>query len=184
VKRVWDVTQVVAPGLWVWPGDKAYDCAWTWRMRDGATCNVGQIALSCHAGTHIDAPYHFAETGATVEKAPLQACIGPCVVVQLAQLAEARGEERVLVKAAGGTPSLEQIEGLAGLRLFGTDGPSVDPMDSRTLDAHHLLWHKGAVILEGLDLGAVPDGRYELIALPLRLAGMDAAPVRAVLREL
>ncbi|MEK7668325.1 MAG: cyclase family protein [Gemmatimonadota bacterium] len=182
--RIWDVTQVVAPGVWVWPGDRAYDCGWTWRMRDGASCNVGQIAMSCHTGTHIDAPYHFAETGATVEKAPLLACLGPCRVLPLERVAEAAGEERVLVRAGGAAPTVAQIGGLPGLRLFGIDGPSVDPMDSRTLDAHHALWHKGAVILEGLDLTAVPDGRYDLIALPLRLAGMDAAPVRALLREL
>jgi arylformamidase len=183
VKRIWDITRVVSPGLWVWPGDRPYERGWTWRMRDGASCNVGQVSMSCHAGTHIDAPYHFAETGATAEKVPLQACMGPCVVLPLAHLAEAAGEVRVLVKADGAVPTVEQVEALSGLRLFGTDGPSVDPMDSKTLDVHHALWHKGAVILEGLDLAAVPDGGYELVALPLRLAGMDAAPVRALLRE-
>lgn len=184
MKRIWDVTQVVAPGIAVWAGDRAYDCGWTWRMQDGASCNVGQFAMSAHTGTHIDAPYHFAQTGATVEKVPLQACVGPAIVVPLARLADAAGAERVLVRSEGGAPTVEAIAALPGLRLFGTDAPSVDPTDSKTLDAHHALWHKGVVILEGLDLSAVPDGRYELIALPLRLAGMDAAPVRALLREL
>jgi arylformamidase len=87
----------------------------------------------------------------------------------------------VLIKANGGAPTAEQIARLAPLRLFGTDFHSVDPLDSKTLDAHHALWKAGAVILEELLLDDVPDGSYELIALPLKLVGMDGAPVRAVL---
>lgn len=182
--RIWDITQPVAPGIWVWPGDRAYEHALTWKMAEGASCNVGQITMSCHTGTHMDAPYHFAERGDTAEWIPLEACVGRCIVVPLARLATAaRRAERVLVKAAGGAPTVAQIERLAGLRLFGTDGPSVDPMDSKTLDAHQALWKKGAVILEGLDLSRVPEGEYELIALPIKLVGMDAAPVRAILIE-
>jgi arylformamidase len=129
----------------------------------------------------MDAPFHFSPNGLTAEAIALDRCIGPCEVLPLASLPTARAE-RVLVKASGGAPTPEQIAALpAGLKLFGTDGPSVDPMDSKTLDAHHALWKRGAVILEGLVLDAVPDGAYELIALPLKLVGMDAAPVRAVL---
>lgn len=184
MKRLWDITRVLAPGMPVWPGDRPVECGWTARLRDGAGANVGHVAMSCHAGTHVDAPYHFAETGATVDKVPLQACVGPAVVVPLARLAEARGEERVLLRAEGGAPTLSDLTALSGLRLLGTDAASVDPADSASLDVHHALWHRGVVILENLDLAAVPDGRYELLALPLRLAGMDAAPVRALLREL
>jgi arylformamidase len=184
MKRIWDITRPLAPGLPAWPGDRPYSRHWTARLEDGAPCNVGEIAMSCHAGTHIDAPFHFAGTGATVDEVPLQACVGPCVVLPLARLAEAAGEERVLLRAGGGAPTAAQVEALPGLRLLGTDGGSVDREDAATLDVHHALWHRGAVILEGLDLDGVSDGRYELIALPLRLAGMDAAPVRALLREL
>ena len=184
MKRIWDVTRPLAPGIPVWPGDRAFTSGWTSRLRDGADCNVGHVALSCHTGTHIDAPYHFAETGATIDKVPLQACVGPCVVLPLGRLAEAASEERVLLRSGGGAPALAALEGLAGLRLLGTDAASVDETDAAPLAVHHALWHRGVVILEGLDLDAVPDGRYELIALPLRLAGMDAAPVRALLREI
>jgi len=182
--RIWDVTRPLAPGTPAWPGDREYTRAWTARLEDGAPCNVGEFAMSCHTGTHVDAPFHLAATGATVDQVPLQACVGPCVVVPLARLAEAAGAERVLVRAGGGAPTLAQVAALPGLRLLGTDGASVDPRDSATLDVHHALWHRGAVILEGLDLSGVPDGRYELIALPLRLVGMDGAPARALLREL
>jgi arylformamidase len=180
VPKIYDVSVPVAPGAWVWPGDRVYERAWTWRIADGATCNVGQITLSCHTGTHIDAPYHFAESGATVEVVPLEACVGPAVVVSLAGLAGARAE-RILLRGGGVAPTAAQIERLGDLKLFGTDAPSVDAMDSKTLDIHHALWRRGTVILEGLDLSAVPDGDYQLIALPLKLAGMDASPVRAIL---
>ena len=178
--RIYDVSRPVAPGMPAWPGDEPYEPGWTTRLADGASCNVGWFRMSCHTGTHVDAPYHFVEAGPTVERLPLDACVGPAVVVPLARLAEIRAE-RVLVRSGGAALPAAAIERLAGLRLLGTDAESVDPADSETLDAHRALWRRGAVILEGLDLSAVPDGAYQLIALPLRLVGMDASPVRAVL---
>jgi arylformamidase len=183
MSRIYDVTRALTPGIWVWPGDREFERSFTWQMAAGASCNVGQVTLSCHTGTHMDAPYHFAPEGHTADRIPLEHCVGPCEVLPLARLAESTAE-RVLVKAAGGVPTVAALEGLRRpLKLFGTDFHSVDPMDSNTLEAHRCLWRMGAVILEELELAAVPDGRYELIALPLKLAGMDAAPVRAVLIE-
>ncbi len=177
----YDISRILAPGAWTWPGDTPFDCALAWRRAAGASVNVGRLTMSLHCGTHIDAPFHFADEGPTSEHVPLEHCIGPCQVLPLERLAEASAE-RVLVRAAGGAPSVDQLASLRGtLKLFGTDHHSVDPMDSVTLDAHHHLWRRGAVILEELDLAGVPDGHYQLLALPLRLAGMDAAPVRAVL---
>ena len=178
--RVYDISLPVAPGMWVWPGDQPYQCGWTSRLADGASVNVGRVAMSCHTGTHVDAPFHVAPGGATVEAIALEACVGPAVVIPLARLADARAE-RVLVRAGGGAPSPGALERLGPLRLFGTDSPSVDPLESRTLEVHHVLSRRGTVILEGLDLSAVPDGEYQLIAVPIRLVGMDAAPVRAIL---
>ncbi len=180
MSRIYDVTRTLVPGIWVWPGDRAYDCSLTWKMAAGESVNVGQVTMSCHTGTHMDAPFHFASSGASAEQIPLDNCIGPCEVLPLARLNGAKAE-RVLVKANGGAPTVAQLGRLEGLKLFGTDFHSVDPMDSKTLEAHRCLWKMGAVILEELDLAAVPDGRYRLIALPLKLGGMDAAPVRAVL---
>lgn len=182
MSRIYDVTRTLVPGIWVWPGDRAYDCSLTWKMAAGESVNVGQVTMSCHTGTHMDAPFHFVESGASAEQIPLENCIGPCEVLPLAQL-EMATSERVLVKANGGAPTMAQLGRLKDLKLFGTDFHSVDPMDSKTLEAHHRLWKMGAVILEELELSAVPDGRYRLIALPLKLGGMDAAPVRALLIE-
>jgi arylformamidase len=181
--RFHDISRPLDPSVWVWPGDTPFDCALSARIADGASVNVGRFTMSCHAGTHMDAPFHFSDSGATSERIPLAHCVGPCEVLPLARLADSTAE-RVLVKAGGQAPSAAEIDALGRhLLLFGTDHHSVDPMDSKTLDAHHALWRMGAVILEELDLSAVPDGRYELIALPLKLVGMDGAPVRAVLVE-
>jgi len=182
VSRIYDISRPLERGAWVWSGDTPFDCGLAWKMSEGNGVNVGRMTMSLHCGTHMDAPFHFAPDGPSSEQIPLARCIGPCEVLPLARLADATAE-RVLVKAYGGTPALDQLERLGTLKLFGTDFHSVDPMDSRTLDVHHHLWKRGAVILEELDLSAVPDGRYGLIALPLRLVGMDAAPVRAVLVE-
>ena len=181
--KIHDISRPVAPGIWVWPGDRAYESSLTWAMAEGASCNVGQFTMSCQTGTHLDAPYHVASEGHRAERIPLAQCIGECEVLPLSRLSESKAE-RVLVRADGGAPRALDLERLGRrLKLFGTDFHSVDPMDSTTLDAHHALWRMGAVILEELDLSGVPDGRYELFALPLKLEGMDAAPVRAVLIE-
>lgn len=180
MSRLYDISRPLAPGAWTWPGDTAFDCGLAWKMADGSSVNVGRFTTSTHCGTHIDAPFHFAPEGPTSGAIPLDACIGPCEVLSIDRLGAATAE-RVLVKAGGRAPLVGELEHLGALRLFGTDWHSVDPVDSKTLDAHHHLWRRGAVILEELDLSSVPDGRYELIALPLRLMDLDAAPVRAVL---
>lgn len=181
--RLFDISRPLAPGAWVWPGDRPYECGLSWKIAFGSSVNVGWVSMSCHTGTHMDAPLHVADGAPGAESIPLDSCVGPCVVLPLRDMGRASGAERILVKAEGGAPAPELIAKMSGLRLFGTDGHSVDPMDSKTLGAHHALWSQGAVILEGLDLSAVPDGEYQLVALPIKLAGMDAAPVRAILIE-
>jgi arylformamidase len=177
--KIYDVTRALHADTWVWPGDRQFSSGSTWRRSDGATVNVAHFTMSCQAGTHIDAPFHFSDSGPKSEEIPLAACVGPCVVISLAELDRAQGE-RLLIKADGAAPTAEQVR-RPNLKLFGTDHVSVDPMDSKTLEAHHALWSVGAVILEGLDLSDVPDGNYQLCALPLKVVGLDGAPVRAIL---
>jgi arylformamidase len=178
--KIYDVTRPLDADAWVWPGDRQFSSGSTWRRADGATVNVAHFTMSCQTGTHIDAPFHFSDDGPKSEDVPLAACVGPCVVVPLAELDRVEAE-RVLIKANGGAPTAAQIRRHPDLKLFGTDHVSVDPMDSKTLDAHHALWSVGAVILEGLDLSEVPAGAYQLCALPLKVVGLDGAPVRAIL---
>ena len=181
MSRIYDISRPLDSSAWVWQGDIPFSSELGWKIADGASVNVGRITMSCHCGTHMDAPFHFNPEGGTSELLDLASGIGPCEVLPIERLGDARAE-RVLVKSGGRAPTVAELGSLGGaLRLFGTDWHSVDPMDSKTLDAHHWLWRKGATILEELDLSAVPDGRYELVALPLKVVGLDAAPVRAVL---
>ncbi len=203
--KYYDITIPLREGLAVWPGDvpvktaayKSYD-------RDGT--NVTRLQLSTHAGTHVDAPRHFGHKG-TVDAMPPGALIGPCRVVTVRARDLIRAEhieradlgrtERVLFKTrnssrAGGTKFHKDFVALSagaaaalvglGVRLVGIDGPSVDPFSHNgPYDAHHTLLGAGIVVLENIDLSKVSAGQYGLICLPMKIAGADGAPARAML---
>ena len=194
-----DISVPVTVGTPEWPGDTPFACGWPWRLRDGASVNLSAFTMSPHVGTHADAPLHVRDGAAGADALPLASFAGVAHVVsfdRLASLGETR-VERLLLRtgrsiAEGRFPaswpvlSLEQVRAFLarGLTVLGVDAPSVDERESKSLDVHHCLFDGGANILENLDLRAVPDGRYELLALPVKLAGLDAAPVRAALRPL
>jgi arylformamidase len=203
--KIYDVSLPLHDGLACWPGDTPYRFQWSWKRSDGASVNVGQASLSVHAGTHADAPYHFDDNGATIDVLPLTAYVGPArvidargqSVIRRAELArfDLTAMSRVLLRTDAWTDHTrfpESIPTIAadvpdwlgkfGVVLLGVDVPSVDAIDSKDLANHHALGHHGIAILESLYLNDVPEGVYELIALPLRLAGADGAPVRAILR--
>jgi arylformamidase len=201
-----DITIPMQNSLASWPGDAPFRFTWTWRKQDGATVNVGQIQLSVHTGTHTDAPYHFDDAGAKADALNLDRFIGPAQVIQLTgrlslrradlELFNLVGTPRVLLRTDGWTdhsrfpatiPVMDEDVPdwlhRQGVILVGVDVPSVDDLDSKKLPNHHALGAHGITILESLDLSSVPAGRYELIALPMKLVGADGAPVRAVLRD-
>lgn len=203
-----DISVSVRGGTPEWPGDTPFSCRWAWAMAQGASVNVSAITMSPHVGTHADAPLHVRAGWSGSHELPLEAFCGPATVVDVSAL---RGEiplaaldtianvarvERLLLKTgrsiATGTfpdewPALSEACTRAllgrGLCLLGVDTPSVDERESRTLPVHHMLFGGGAYNLENLDLRRVVPGEYELIAFPLKLMALDAAPVRAVLRE-
>ncbi|MFQ5844881.1 MAG: arylformamidase [Planctomycetota bacterium] len=203
-----DISPPVDEQLAVWPGDTPYSARQLLRLRDGAPVDLSTITLSCHTGAHADAPSHYAAGAPGIDAVPLDRYLGPCVVVDVRPTdgvirpsdlegADLEGATRILFRTRDGGDrtkfceafcclSVELVEelGRRGFELVGVDTPSVDPFDSKELVAHHALHRHGIANLEGLDLGAVAAGRYELIALPLRLCGRDASPVRAVLRTL
>jgi arylformamidase len=204
---LYDVTLPLSTTLAGWPGDAPYRFDWTCTKAGGASVNVGQLSCSIHTGTHIDAPYHFDDAGATTERLPLTAYLGPARVVDLSgrtiirrtDLASVNpeGTPRLLLRTASWKdhrrfpdtiPVLDEDvpAWLAerGVILIGLDVPSVDVLDSKTLPVHHALGRHGIAILESLNLSAVPEGVYELIALPLKIVGGDGSPVRAVLRTI
>jgi len=203
-----DISIALAPATAPWPGDTPFSCGWTWEMAAGASVNVSAFTTSPHVGTHADAPLHVSERAMAADAMPLAVFTGPARVLTVngekrelgaadfAPLGGAR-VERLLLRtgrsiAEGAFPSvwpacsLEAVRSLLdrGLRLLGVDAPSVDERESKTLAVHHALFDGNAFILENLDLRGVSDGNYDLIALPVKLAGLDAAPVRAALRPL
>lgn len=204
-----DITPLVTPALAVWPGDTPASREVLCDIARGDTVTLSTLRATVHLGAHADAPSHYARDGQTIESRPLERYLGPCQVVSVAVVRGARfgltdlpaganlTEKRVLFRtrtfpdpnqwnADFAAPSPELIDVLArrGVALIGVDTPSVDLFDSKDLPSHAACLRNDVAILEGLDLTGAQDGAYELIALPLRLAGFDASPVRAALRTL
>ncbi len=205
--RIRDISQVLQEDTVVWPGDTPFSRKWVMRIEDGFACNVSTITMSVHCATHADAPFHFVPEGKTAAEVPLEAYIGFCRVVAIAsedcvrpadlEGLDLQAGDRLLFRTkrpctathwrddfAYMSVEAAEILAAAGVRLVGLDTPSMDPMTSKTMAAHHVLCGAGIVLLENLDLSEVPPGRYELIALPLKIGGSDSAPVRAILRDL
>ena len=207
--RIWDITQPLRTGIPVWPGDTEYSEARTWQLTADCPVNVSKFCLSTHTGTHADAPLHYDVAGQPIGAVALDTYVGLCRVIDLSLLTGTVSSEqlrplatelpppRVLIRTYRTAPQVkwdaefraiaaEAIDLLAslGVVLVGTDTPSLDPQESKTMDAHHAIRRHGMAILEGLVLDDVPAGDYELIALPLKLATLDASPVRAILRSM
>jgi arylformamidase len=206
--KIHDISQPLGTATAVWPGDHAVGIEWTLSRARGHSVNVAALTTSVHAGTHADGFLHVVDGGETAAAMPLDAYIGRCVVIDatgasvvtlehVAGLPDLRAVERVLFRTrqyvnpgafpepfAHIDPGLAERLGDAGVRLLGTDAPSVDPVDSKDLPAHHALVHGRVAILENLLLTDVPPGEYTLVALPLRLVEADSSPVRAVLLPL
>ena len=209
MKRVWDISPPVHAGAPVFPGDARYEQRWAATLGPGCPVNVSTITLSPHTGAHADAPLHYDADGPAVGALGLEPYLGPCRVLHaigcgpliewqhIEHGIDATLPERLLVRTyarmpidhwdgalAGYAPDV--IERLAdrGVRLVGIDTASIDPADSKTLDAHQVIRRRQLRVLENLVLDDVPEGDYELIALPLKLTTADASPVRAVLRAL
>lgn len=207
--ELFDITRTLSPTLAVWPGDTPFSAQVVSRVSQGEVSNLTTLTLSSHTGTHADAPYHVKDDGLTMAKVSLAAYIGPATVATVRRRAGPltladfpgfnwAGVQRLLVHSEASAwpadrflseyvyPSPELVDFLAeqGVILFGSDAPSVDPVDSAALPGHHALIGHGIAILENLYLTGVPDGRYELVALPLKIEGGDGSPIRAILRTL
>lgn len=206
--RLWDISPPVDEGAPVFPGDTPYQQRWAASIGPGCPVNVSEITLSPHVGAHADAPLHYDAEGATIGHVDLAPFLGTCRVIhaigkgpliEWAHIAHALDDlpPRVLVRTYARAPvdrwdgaltayAPATIERLAamGVKLVGIDTASIDPADSKTLDSHQVIRRLDLRVLENLVLDEVPEGDYELIALPLKLVSADASPVRAVLRSL
>ena len=209
-RRLWDISAPVDASSPVFPGDTPFRQRWAAQIAPGCPVNVSAVTLSPHVGTHADAPLHYDPDGAASGALSLAPYLGPCRVihaigcgplVQWPHIAHAIDANpaplppRVLVRTYPRMPvdrwdaalpafAPDTIARLAdrGVQLVGIDSASVDPADSKDLPAHAACFRRGMAIIEGVVLDGVPEGRYDLIALPLRIEGGDASPVRAVLR--
>jgi arylformamidase len=202
-----DISQTIRRGIPVWPGDQKYHQRWTMRMKENDPCNVSAVTMTTHLGTHVDAPYHCDNDGLDIAAVSLRHYIGPARVESImvqgsitpAELGgiEWQGVERILLKTRSSgraegrfereyvsfTEEAAEYLGEKGILLVGTDAPSVDSFHSSALAIHKILMRHGIAILEGIRLDHVKPGDYELICLPLRFAGLDGSPVRAILRR-
>lgn len=206
---LYDITRTVTPTLHVWPGDSAYSVKPILKRAEGASVNLTSLTMSAHTGTHADAYFHYEDDGTHPAEMPLSAYIGKARVVTVTKRegplfpsdfahANLEGAERLLIHSwVSDLPddqwppvfpylSVELIEWLAGLKivLIGLDSPSVDAFDSTELTCHHALNRYRMVNIETLQLRGVPDGDYDLSALPLKLDLACGSPVRAILRTL
>jgi arylformamidase len=206
--RLWDISQTLRPGLPVWPGDTPFSHGRRWSQGADSPVTVSRFETTVHAGAHADAPLHYSPAGADAAGVSLEAYIGPCRLIDARDQGPAIGAAfiersviapppRVLFRTYDRFPrdqwraDFTAIEAAAiralaalGVKLVGLDSPSLDPQASKSMEAHLAVLAADMRVLEGLVLDDVPPGDFELIALPLKLAGLDASPVRAVLRSL
>ena len=206
--RIWDISPPLQAESPTFPGDTPFSFGWKWRMGAGCPVNVGEIVMSPHVGAHADAPLHYRPDGEAVDALSLAPFLGACRVIPAidpgplvtrAHLEHAvqNMPPRVLVRTAQTAQTKawsdhfsafapETVEWLSslGVTLIGLDTPSIDPSDSKTLDSHQAIARLNMRVLENLVLDEIAEGDYELIALPLKIVGADASPVRAILRPL
>ena len=206
--RIWDISPPINTASPVFPGDASFALQWAARIGPGCPVNISTLTLSPHTGAHADAPLHYDDSGAAIGEVSLEPYLGPCRVihaigcgplVQWSHIAHALHAlpPRVLVRTYAQMPqdrfdnalpayAPDTVSRLAdlGVLLIGIDSASIDPADSKQLASHQVIRQRGLRVLENLLLDEVPEGDYELIALPLKLTTACASPVRAVLREL
>lgn len=206
---IYDITRTISTKTSVWPGDSPYQVAPLLKIADGESVNLTTVTFSPHTGTHADAYFHYRRDGAYAAEMPLEHYVGRARVVTVKRRTgslvpddfahvDLTDAERLLIHShVSDLPdhqwpevfpylSVELITWLAQLnvKLIGLDSPSVDDFNSKDLPCHHALWQHGMVNLESLMLRDVPDGEYELVALPLKLDLACGSPVRAILRPL
>ncbi|MBS4205427.1 arylformamidase [Lederbergia citrea] len=207
-ERKWiDISQPLSNEIAVWPGDTPFSFELSFTKEQTGSVNIGSMTTSVHTGTHIDAPFHFDDEGKKVHELDLDLYIGRARVVDVTghksigrrelESLQLYGVERLLLRMTNRRNPNEfpkQFTHLRadigpflqekGVRLLGVDSPSVDPVDSKVMSAHHSLNDNGVFILENIVLEGVEPGDYELIALPLAIHGADGSPVRAVIKPL
>lgn len=208
--KIIDITLLLSDALPIWPGSIGFQLSWQKKIKDGNQSNNSYFSSDSHIGTHIDAPYHFITGGDTIDMIQLEKIIGPCHVIELNGCDEIGSEElesafsncnaeRLLIKTDNSflwkedrTVFNEDFIALApdaahwlvdrNIQLIGIDYLSIGSFLGG-VETHKILLKSGITVIEGLNLYDVVPGEYELICLPLKIKGAEAAPVRAILRK-
>ena len=201
-----DISPPLSPATAVWPGSRPLEREVEKALEQGDGYDLSNVISTVHIGAHADAPSHFGPGRQTIDAVDPDRYLGPCLVIRadvgrrgligpelvppsldvsrlLFRTNTFPEPDRFTEDFASFTPELVDAAADAGVTLMGIDTPSVDPFDSTEVPSHHRMLARDVVGLEGLDLSAVPPGPYQLVALPLRLVGFDASPVRAVLLD-
>lgn len=204
---IYDISPPITTQLAVWPSDTPLKVTSNSSFQEGDSYHLSSIATTLHIGAHVDAPLHVIEGGTPIDQVPLELFLGPCQVmtvdvppgkeIELHHLKSRIFESRILFRTNsygdwnhfskefnGISASLAEELFIQGVITVGIDTPSIEIYDSEELIVHKALLKREMGILEGLMLRHVPDGIYELIALPLRLSQLEASPVRAILRKI
>jgi arylformamidase len=209
--KILDISVPISDRLPVWPGDPQIVLEHYRTISEGNTSNDSRIACSVHSGTHVDAPAHFIENGATVDELPLDILIGAATVIELSEadiitpeILEAQDlplqTRRLLFKTKNSAlwtdpghrfnADFVALSSAAagwivkrGIDLVGTDYLSIQMFKDTGPLTHRILLEAGVIIVEGLDLRKIQPGNYQLVCLPIKLAGIEGAPARAVLIE-
>ncbi|MDH5162626.1 arylformamidase [Heyndrickxia oleronia] len=202
-----DISQPLTNSIAVWPGDTPFSYEVAVTKEESGSVNIGKVTMSTHTGTHIDSPFHFDNKGKKIKDLDLSIYVGPALVIDVSNYHCIGAEElqsynlnnftRILLKTHTTNradifptsipylhPNIGPFLQKRGIQLIGVDVPSVDPLDSKELEAHHALFENGVHILENIVLEDVEPGGYELIAVPLSIQEADGSPVRAILRSL
>jgi len=206
--KIYDLSLTIYPGMQCWPNDAGVELIQEQSLRSGDAYNLSRLACSSHIGTHIDAPYHFSEAGKGIDEVSLYDLIGEALVVEVpaadlitaAELRDVdmRTYKRILFKTRNSELladrtfhedyvaldySAAQLLVENGVKVVGIDYLSIEAFTDAGHRVHKLLTENGVLILETLDLRAIEQGAYFMVALPLKLKGCDGAPTRVVLIE-
>lgn len=193
-----DISHTLSETTAGFPMEAATEFTTICQIDESCPIQVSKMTLSSHAGTHIDAPCHYQKGHMSIEKLPLAPFIGACLVIdvrhikttilQVSHIKHLALKPRVLFKTQSSTPKHVSISkkcihflGKQGVTLIGIDTLSIDPLSSKTLPAHRASAEANIQIMENINLNDVPAGSYTLVGLPLKLKGLDASPIRAIL---
>jgi arylformamidase len=203
--KIFDISRPLNNETPTWPGDTPFSYKVNWSKEETGSVNVGSLEMSVHTATHVDAPFHFDSNRERIADLDLSVFLGPAFVLDVSSLQEITKEhiEKIIIRHPAKrilfrtdawkdetvfpsmipTMSMEAVKLLEVLEvpLIGVDLPSVDQLDSKSLDIHHALYKANIAILEGVDLRGIEEGEYQLAALPLKVSEADGSPVRAVL---